>query len=494
MRHMIRAWRSRAILTSLTGMVLLAGCSVVRDRTPAGLTLPAAYSAQTAAVSLPEHQADWRLFGNAELAELIAMANTGAFDLAAAMARVRQAEAYARIAGAPLLPQVDATASAGRSRTDDHTASNYGAGLSASYEIDVWGGNAAARDAALASLAATRYASDTVQLTLAASVATTWMQTVGARERTAIARLNLEAAERVLALVDTRWRAGMATPLERAQQRGLVATQRQALAAREREARDAQAALALLVGRAPQDLVVRTARLDAIAAIAIAPGVPADLLARRPDVALAERALAAADANVAVARAALLPRLTLTAGAGVGHNRIRGLFDNPLYNLAAGLTAPIFDAGRLSGARDVSLAQREELLADYRAAIINAIGDVALALNAIDGLAHQRQAQDEALTQAREAARLAASRYRFGAETLLTVLDAQRTLYAAQDDAAVLRLEQLQADVALFKAAGGDWRAGAPPAAAVGKAPAFAADEPKDGPVADARSRFPVTR
>ncbi|WP_202444583.1 efflux transporter outer membrane subunit [Schauerella aestuarii] len=491
---MIRAWRLRAILTSLTGMVLLAGCSVARDRTAASLTLPAAYSVQTAAVSLPEHQADWRLFGNAELAELIAMANTGAFDLAAAMARVRQAEAYARIAGAPLLPQVDATASAGRSRIDDDTASSYGAGLSASYEIDVWGGNAAARDAALASLAATRYASDTVQLTLAASVATTWMQTVGARERTAIARLNLEAAERVLALVDTRWRAGMATPLERAQQRGLVATQRQALAAREREARDAQAALALLVGRAPQDLVVRTARLYAIASTAIAPGVPADLLARRPDVAFAERALAAADANVAVARAALLPRLTLTAGAGVGHDRIRGLFDNPLYNLAAGLTAPIFDAGRLSGARDFSLAQREELLADYRAAIVNAIGDVALALNAIDGLGHQRQAQDEALTQAREAARLAASRYRFGAETLLTVLDAQRTLYAAQDDAAVLRLAQLQADVALFKAAGGDWRAGAPPAAAVREAPASAADEPKDGPVADARSRSPATR
>ncbi|MDQ2151208.1 efflux transporter outer membrane subunit [Alcaligenaceae bacterium C4P045] len=490
MRPTIPAARLRAISTSLIAIALLAGCGVARDRTTAGLTLPAAYSAETAArmaaptvpqmsprkvapqtathtaanstqqaaAPLPQNATDWQRFGNAELADLIAMAHTGAFDLAAAMARVRQAEAYARMAGAALLPQVDASASAGRSRTDGDTASNYGAGLSASYEIDVWGGNAAARDAARASLAATRYGRDTVQLTLTAGVATTWMQTVGARERTAIARLNLDAAERVLALVDTRWRAGMATPLERAQQRGLVATQRQAFAARERDVRDAQATLALLLGRPPQDVAVRTAHLHSIASITIAPGVPADLLTRRPDVALAERELAAADANVAAARAALLPRLTLTAGVGVGHNQVRGLFDNPLYNLAAGLTAPVFDAGRLSGARDLALAQREELLADYRAAIVNAIGDVSLALNAIDSLAQQRQAQEEALAQAREAARLSESRYRFGAETLLTVLDAQRTLYAAQDDAVVLHLAQLQAEVALFKAAGGDWR------------------------------------
>ncbi|MGT2490840.1 TolC family protein [Cupriavidus basilensis] len=155
--------------------------------------------------------------------------------------------------------------------------------------------------------------------------------------------------------------------------------------------------------------------------------------------------MAAADGDIAVARALMLPRLALTASATGQSDRLRTLFENPVYAIAAGVLAPIFNAGRLAAGHDMAIAQKQELLADYRRAIVAASGDVEVALNSIAGVGAQRIAQDEELAQARRAFTLAERRYRAGAETLLIVLDAQRTLYAAEDDAAQLRLAALQA-------------------------------------------------
>ncbi|HEY0295458.1 MAG TPA: efflux transporter outer membrane subunit, partial [Bordetella sp.] len=442
----------------LAALLVLGGCGLPIARTGAGLDLPAAWQAPAAPGAAID--ADWwRGFGSAELSGLVETAGAGSFDVAAAAARVRQADALARVAGAALLPEVDGGASAERSKGVGYPGlTSYTVGLSASYELDIWGANRAARQAAVDTLAATAYARDAVALTLTAGVADTYLQTLALRERAAIARQNLAAGERILAFVASQYRAGATTALDLAQQRTLAAQLRQAVAQRDQQARDSLTALATLIGRPPQGFAIDAAALGALAAPAMDAGVPSDLLARRPDVALAERQLAAADADVTVARAAMLPAITLTASAGVGSDRLSGLFDHPIHDLAAGLAAPIFNAGRLAAGRDLALAQREELLADYRKAIVNALGDVETALNAIDGVARQQQAQDEALAQAREAVRLAESRYRAGAETLLTLLDAQRTLYDAQDQAAQLRLARLQASVALYKALGGGWQ------------------------------------
>lgn len=171
----------------------------------------------------------------------------------------------------------------------------------------------------------------------------------------------------------------------------------------------------------------------------------------------------ATDANIAAARAAMLPSLTLSAGAGYASDTVHTLFDTPLYSLAAGLAAPIFEGGRLRGARDLAVAQREELLADYHAAIVAAFGDVDKALNAVAGLDAQIKAQNEALAQAQHAYALAQSRYRAGAETMLTVLTTQQALFAAQDEAVQLKQARLQAAVALYQALGGGWQAPAAP-------------------------------
>jgi outer membrane protein TolC len=185
------------------------------------------------------------------------------------------------------------------------------------------------------------------------------------------------------------------------------------------------------------------------------------LLQRRPDIASAEAQLAAASANLQAARAALWPRLTLTGSAGTSAGRASDWLREPVYSLLAGLAGPIFDGGRLAAERDGAQARREELLAGYHKAIVAAWGDVDLALNAVHGLTAQAEAQADVLEQARQAVALAELRYKAGAESLLSLLQAQTTLYAAQDDAVLQRLLQLQARVALYRALGGGWE---PPA------------------------------
>lgn len=406
----------------------------------------------------------WRSLGSAELDALVQAAQAQSLDAAAAAARLRQAEATARQAGAALLPALTASVDAGRqarfsggSSTDGTAANRYAAGFAASYEIDFWGRQRAGQDAALARLQASAFDQGTVGLTLTAAVADAWLRLVGGRERLAIAGLNLQGAERVLALVDARARAGAATPLEQAQQRGLVATQRQAIEALRQQVQAHHTALAVLLGQATPPAV----QADTLAGLqppVIGAGLPAELLVRRPDVARAEAQLAAAHADLQAARAALLPRITLGAGLGVGADRLGRAFDHPLYSLAAGLTAPIFDGGRLAAGAEIAQARRDELVAQYRAAIVAAVGDAEVALQAVAGTDAQTAAQAQVLEQAQQAHMLAQVRYRAGADTLLTLLDAQRTLYAAQDNAALLRQARLMASVALYKALGGGWQ------------------------------------
>ncbi len=439
--------------------VLLAAC--VTAPRPPEVAAPALPTRWQAPASECAACGGWQAFGSAELEALTAQALAQNLDLAAAAARVAQADATARIAGAALQPGVTAQLDASRQDRLGGEAvvagRSLGASLSAQYELDFWGRHRAARDSALRGLQASVFDRDTVRLGLIASVASTWLQAVSTGERSEIATLNLSRATRVLALVESRARAGAATPLELAQQRGLVATQARSLAALRQQAVDARTTLALLLGETGAR-ALRTPSLEVLVPPELGAGLPSGLLARRPDVAAAEARLAAADADVAAARAAMLPRVTLGGSLGYAGDRMRTLLDNPLYSLAAGLAAPVFDAGRLAAEADQATARRTELLANYHQAIVAAFGDVEVALNAVDGSRAQAEAQSEELLQAGRAATLAESRYRAGAETLLTLLDAQRTLYAAQDEAVQARLARLQAGVALHRALGGGWQ------------------------------------
>ncbi|TFH81692.1 efflux transporter outer membrane subunit [Pseudomonas kribbensis] len=461
----------KAHLTLLAASVLLAACGSPVPRPDSGLQPPPTWqSPQHPGASQSDRQW-WTHFGSSELDQLIDQARLGSHDLAAAVARVRQAQAGATIAGAPLLPEIKAGLNANRQKLlhgkgysqldvnpNKRSLDYYDAELSASYEIDFWGGKRAARDSAVFAVQASEFDRSTVELTLQSAVANSYTQALALREQARIAELNLANAQSVLHLVQTRYDAGGATALELAQQKSLVAEQQRKLPLTQQQAREALITLAALLGQPVQELPSPKQSFAQLQWPDIASGVPSDLLQRRPDIAAAEAKLAAAQADVTVARAAMLPKLTLTASLGTGADLTADLLRTTFYNLSSGLVAPIFNNGRLGAERDKATARQEELLETYRGAIINGFADVEKALTSIRGLDEQRQWQSEELRQAQTAFDIAQSRYQAGAEDLLTVLQTQRTLYAAQDLNVQLRLSRLQASIALYKALGGGWQ------------------------------------
>lgn len=459
-------------LTFLAASLLLAACSSPTPRLDSGVQAPRAWQSADSHVALHSNRQWWTQFGSPELERLVEQARLGSYDLAAAVARVRQAEASATIAGAPLLPELKAGLNANRQKLihgkgysqldvspENRSLDYYDAELSASYEVDFWGGKRAARDSAVFGVQASEFDRATVELTLLSGVANSYTQALALREQARIAELNLANAQNVLHLVQTRFDAGSATALELAQQKSLVAEQQRRLPLVQQQAREALISLAALLGQPVQALPLPEQSFAQLHWPDIASGVPSDLLSRRPDIASAEAKLAAAQADVTVARAAMLPKITLTASLGSGADLAADLLRTTFYNLSSGLTAPIFNNGRLSAERDKAKARQDELLETYRGAIINGFADVEKALSSIRGLDEQRQWQSEELHQAQTAFDIAQSRYQAGAEDLLTVLQTQRTLYAAQDLNVQLRLSRLQASIALYKALGGGWEA-----------------------------------
>ncbi|CAM2768817.1 efflux transporter outer membrane subunit [Pseudomonas fluorescens] len=452
--------------------LLLNACAGTPHDVDSSIAPPPAWQYAEREATQATNQRWWTHFGSPPLNRLVDQARRDSYDVAAAMARVRQAQASAVIAGAPLLPEVNFNLTASREKllhgsgnaSLDATASNktvdsFGTNLTASYEVDFWGGRAAAHDSALQSLRASEFDQATVELTLLSNVADRYAQTLAARQRQQIAELNLANARHVLDLVQTRYDAGSATALELAQQKSLVASQQRQLPLIQQVAEESLITLAALLGQPVQALDLGTESFQALTWPVIGPGVPSQLLSRRPDLAQAEAQLAAASADVSVARAAMLPTVTLGATLGSGSYKAADLLRSPFYNLTSGLVAPIFNNGRLSAERDKARARQDELLQTYRGAIINGFADVEKSLSSITHLDQQREWQTEELQQAQTAFRIAESRYQAGAEDLLTVLETQRTLYAAQDANVQLRLSRLQASIALYKALGGGWEA-----------------------------------
>ncbi|WP_432754368.1 efflux transporter outer membrane subunit [Pseudomonas sp. WMBT8] len=462
----------KAHLTLVAASLLLAACSSPAQRPASGLQPPPAWDTASQANALHVNQQWWKAFASPQLDQLIEQARTGSYDLASAMARVRQAQAGAVVAGAPLLPELKGGLNANRQKllrgngyseldadNNNDAVDYFNASLTATYEIDFWGGKRAARDSAELAVRASEFERATVELTLLSGVATTYTQLLALHEQQRIAELNLANAQNVLKLVQTRHDAGSATQLELAQQKSLVAAQQRQLPEVRQRTEAARISLAALLGQPVQTLQLTPQAFEQLRWPSIAAGVPSDLLSRRPDIASAEAQLAAAQADIIVARAAMLPSVTLSANLGSGANRAGDMLRNPFYNLTGGLIAPIFNNGRLSAERDKATARQDELLQTYRGAIINGFADVEKALSSIRRLDEQRQWQHEELDQAQTAFRIAQSRYEAGAEDLLTVLETQRTLYAAQDLNVQLRQARLGASIALYKALGGGWQA-----------------------------------
>ena len=457
--------RRLAVLLAALAALALGACATSGNPPAPALGMPGAWAESGASDSASPAPDWWRSFGSAELSWLINASLSASPDMAIAAEHVRQAEAQVRIAGSTLFPELNFGADTARHETHPQGGSWSGdnsssATLSASYEIDLWGRNASGLRAAQSSLRATRFDQETVRLTLVAGVANAYFQVLSLRGRLVIARENLAIAERVFKVVDSRVRNGAASSLDLARQQAAVLTQRAAIPPLDLQERQTLFALAILLGRAPEGFDTAASAVTGLAVPRVAPGLPAQLLVRRPDLASAEAQLAAANANVAAARAALLPSIVLTGSAGFASDVLLNFLNGPTAILAIGasLLQPIFDGGRLRAQVDVAASRERELVENYRKAILAALADVESALAACGRTAEQELLQEKVVEQSRLALRLAEIRYREGADDLLTALDAQRTLFQAEDQLAQNRLSRLQGSLGLFKALGGGWK------------------------------------
>ncbi|HXF87091.1 MAG TPA: efflux transporter outer membrane subunit [Xanthobacteraceae bacterium] len=453
-------------------MLLLAGCLVGREKPDAALDIPGAYRTPVrnpdTALPTPDW---WRGFRSRQLTGLVEEALTSNLDIAAAVARIVQADAQARIAGAALLPAVQLDADYSRSRSSRTTSPSsgtssggstrtlYSTSLSASYEIDFWGKNRAALLAAENAAVASRFDREVVALTTVVSVATAYFQVAAAQERLRVARDNLAAAERVLGVIRDRFSVGTASALDVAQQESLVAAQRAAIPPLVQTLQQNIAVLALLIGRPPARVTITGSNLWQLAIPAVTPGLPSDLLTRRPDVREAEAQLAAANANVEAARAAFFPSIQLTGQGGYQSALLRTLVrpESTFFSLAAGLTQPIFDGALLQGQFDLQHGRQDELLQNYRRAVINAFTDVERALVAVQQTAEQERLQRDVVSSSRRAFEIAEQRLREGTVDLVTVLQTQQALFQGLDNLAQVRLARLLAVLSLFQALGGGW-------------------------------------
>ena len=447
------------------------GCAL-RETPPKPQIMPAEFTARAADSARGWPSKRWyEGFGSPELQSLLQQAESANLDLNMARARVTQADARARQAGAAILPSLDAAPNgnylAGHSVNGSAHETDWAALLSASYEVDFWGKNhATARAASLAADAA-RADRDTVALTTLAGVANGYFQVLSLRDRVAIAASNLDAAQRLLDVIQARFNERLATPGELATQKATLATAGLVVPELEQQEAEALAALALLLGRAPEQFSVDASSLRAIIEPTIPSGLPAELLTRRPDLFMAEANMLSANADLLAARAALLPTLSLTASGGLQNPALNAAVlslsgTGPTLNLGASLAQTIFDGGRLRAVRSEAQAKEEELVFAYRSAILSALVDVENALAALNHLNEAGKLQQESITQSERAFDGATLRYKAGSGDFLVALEAQRILYSAREQYGQYKLARLQALVALCKALGGGWQAPPP--------------------------------
>ena len=398
MRHL------RVYLGGIAMGLFAAGCALheVRQAPPA---LPGAFAAPplSADASLPGK--NWYdEFGSTELHALIEQAAGNNLDLGMARARVTQADARARQAGAAILPSIDFGGNgnylAGHSVNGSAHETDWAALLSASYEVDFWGKNRATARAASRLADASRADRDTIELTTLAGVADSYFKVLSLRDRLSLATLNLNAARKLLDVIQSRFDAGLANPVELAAEKAALAAAGLVVPELKQQESEALAALALLLGRAPEQFSVESQSLESLLEPKIGSGLPSELLTRRPDVFVAEANMQAANADLVAARAALFPSLTLNLSGGVQNPALNAAVISlsgagPTLNLGASLTQTIFDHGRLQALRAEAQAKDDELVASYKAAILSALGDVENALSSVSHLQDARALQQD---------------------------------------------------------------------------------------------------
>jgi outer membrane protein, multidrug efflux system len=450
------------------GLMQLTGCAYDEFQPTLAFPVPNKYEAAKS-TQRQDISRWWSRFGSAELDNLMEAANIENLDIAVAVAQLKQADAQAQIVGAALWPTVNYSDNSQRSRSSGTNVAgiispavernSFTKVFSASYVLDVWGQNRDALEAAIRTVSASAYQVEVVRLTTRAGVVNNFLVYATNRERITVAQENLRNAERILGVIRERAAAGTASELDVAQQQSLLEIQRATIPPLRQAAEGARTALAILIGRPVQVVHLATRRVRSLRLPSVTPGIPSDLLFRRPDIRSVEEQMISADANVDVARKAFLPTIQLTGQAGFQSALLSTLVrpESAIYTMAAGVTQPIFEGGKLRGQLALSEAERQQFLESYRKSIVSALTDVENALVGVRENAARENAQRVAVASARRAFTLSEERLREGTIDLTTLLNTQNTLFQAEDTLIQIRLARLQAIASLFLALGGDW-------------------------------------
>lgn len=406
----------------------------------------------------------WTQLGDPALDKLIETALANSPSMQTAQARLREARARRNLQSLQDAPNVSGGLSASRNSTRgdnvDVSSHNLSASLDASWEIDIFGGQRRALEAADASLAATAADLNATRVSLAAEVATDYIALRTDQVRLAVARANLVSRDQTTQLTEWRNQARLVSGLEVNQARSNAEQTRSTVPALVRAIEDDKLTLALLLGLSRKDVeaLLPDGSLPTPPAT-IAVGIPADTLRQRPDVLAAERRLAAQTAQIGVAEAARYPSLKLSGSIGAEALSIAGLLRGDIItsSIAGGLAAPIFDAGRITQNIEIQSAIQEQTLIAYRQTVNQALNDVEKALNAWVRSSERLQILQVAVDTAREAARLATIRFQAGQTDLLTQLDTQRTQLTQEELLAGAQGDRANTLIQLYKALGGGW-------------------------------------
>ena len=447
----------------LASAVFLFACAHVVEPEPAqlGIAIPETYSLYDGSVPTPDRW--WEEFGSEELNLLVSETLQGSPTLRISLARLEQSRAQAVIAGAGKVP--DLTLNAGISETrrsvNDKTITDRSENISlaSTYEIDFWGRVKAQHRSALLELEASQEELYTAAITLASEVTLKWLETISVRQQLALLDKQLQTNRTILELLELRYLKGFATALDIYQQRQILAETVAAIPIPEARLQTLTHEIAVLAGKLPlTDMGLKATLFPEIVELPVL-GVPADLLARRPDVMTAGLKLRAAEGQVAVARANRLPAVNLSASAGIGSDSFTFLLDDWFTNLAASLFSPLFKGGAL----DAEVARQEsivdERLASYENKVLIAIREVEDAMIRERKQAEYIIALDEQLSIAKDSFREAQQRYRKGLIDYLPALSALISTQRFERTVVQARLEKLNQRVKLHRALGGGWMA-----------------------------------
>jgi multidrug efflux system outer membrane protein len=445
--------------------VLLSGCSFIPEFQRPDTALPESYrhASEQNAAGQPMGEQDWRdVFSDPQLQILIEEALASGNDALLAAARLREAEALAGVARAPLYPQgsLSLNTSPTARLPGDSFTSNFMGGAGISWEIDLWGRYRSASEAAKAEMLATAEGKHAVQSSLVSSVAGLYFQLAALNEIQTVTQRAVENHRSVLTLIKRLSAAGIATAAEERQQESALATIEVRLPQLRRQIAETENALSILLARNPGAFSFNAAvSLDLPEAIPA--GLPSALLDRRPDIREAEDRMLAANARIGEAKALFFPSLSLTALYGGVSTRLVDLLNSQAADVASfgpDVMLPLFTGGRLTFNRDAAIARMEQAVISYRKTVLVAMGEVANALVAYETSLDALSLQTRRVETSRESLRLAELRFRSGTTSFLEVLEAQRQVLSAETDQVQTLLERRRALIKIYLALGGGWK------------------------------------